>query len=126
MSRPRTATAILDARGAFKKNPKRKRQEPEVAWSFPESAPADLDPLEVKWWHSIRRMVPASVLTHADQAMMIVAAGLMAEYMADRKEMATSRISLLGTVLGRFGLSPADRAKLSVEPDKPGGEFDEF
>lgn len=123
MSRPRTASAILDARGAFAKNPDRKREDPEVKEPFPESAPSDLDPLEVKWWHRIRKMVPPAVLTGADQATLIIAASLMAEYMADRKGMATSRIALMGNVLGKFGLSPADRAKLATAPEDDDGEF---
>ena len=123
MSRPRTATAILDARGAFKAHPERKREDPKVDSAFPDVAPSELDPLEVKWWHRIRKMVPAAVLTGADQALMIQAAALMAEYMSDRRGMATSRMAHMTKVLGLFGLSPSDRARLAATPEDDDGDF---
>lgn len=123
MSRPRTATAILDAKGAFRKDPARRRKDPEVKDPFPGEAPADLEPLEVKWWHLLAKQVPAGVLTGADQAKMTIMAGLMAEYMADRKGMATARLSLLDKMMGQFGLSPSDRAKLATSAEDDSGDF---
>ena len=126
MSRPRTATNILDAKGAFKKDPARKRTEPKSVDPFPARSPSHLNPLQVKWWHSIRKMVPAGVLQGSDILAVELAAVLWAEFAANPADMNTGRIGQMANALGRLGLSPADRAKLSVKPTKEAGEFDEF
>jgi phage terminase small subunit len=126
MARPRTATAILDARGAFAKNPKRKREDPKVSDPFPTVAPSHLDPLQVKCWHIIREITPATVLQGADILAVELAACLYAEFRSDPKEMNNGRIGQLRAALGVLGLSPADRARLAVAPTKKAGAFDEF
>ena len=123
MPQPRTATALLDARGAFKNHPERKRVDPKVSNPFPEVAPSHLNPLEVKCWHELRKSAPDGVLTAADVEMVNVAAGLVAESRSDFKGMATARIGQLVTILGRFGMSPSDRAKLATKPEDDDGEF---
>ena len=126
MSRPRTATNILEAKGAFKKNPSRKRVEPKSADDFPARAPSHLNPLQVKWWHRIKKMVPEGVLQGSDVLAVELAAVLWAEFVKDPTGMANGRISQMSGALGRLGLSPADRAKLAVEKPKDAGEFDGF
>ena len=123
MSRPRTATAILEARGAFKSNPDRKREDPKCSSPFPDVAPENLTPLQVKWWHSIRRMVPDGILTGADQLTVHLAAVLWSEFMVDSAGMNTGRIGQMRSVMGSLGLSPADRAKLATKPEGDDGDF---
>ena len=123
MPQPRTATALLEARGAFAKNPDRARVDPVVTSPFPDVAPAELEPLEVKWWHKLVKQVPGGVLTGADQAMMMICACLMAEYMADRQGFPAAKLARLTSELGKFGLSPSDRAKLATKPEGDDGEF---
>ena len=126
MSRPRTATNILDAKGAFKKDPARKRTDPKCKNHFPARAPSHLNPLQVKWWHRIRKAAPDGVLHDADVFAVELAAVLWAEFVVNPAEMNNGRISQMANALGRLGLSPADRAKLAVEAPKEAGEFDEF
>ena len=123
MSRPRTATAILDARGAFSKNPNRKRTDPKVTNPFPSRAPSNMNPLQVKWWHRIRKMVPQGVLTGADQLSVHLAAVLWCEFMVDAANMPSGRIAQMRGVMGTLGLSPSDRAKLAATPEDDDGEF---
>ena len=123
MPQPRTATALLDARGAFKNHPNRKRVDPKVVDSFPEVAPSHLTPLQVKCWHELRKSAPVGVLTGADIEMVNVCACLLAESRSDFAGMATARIGQLVTILGRFGMSPSDRAKLATKPEGDDGEF---
>ena len=126
MSRPRTATSILDARGAFAKNPNRKRTEPKCKSPFPVKAPGHLTPIQVKWWHKIKKAVPEGVLGGADIFAVELAAVLWSEFVVDPKEMNNGRIAQMRAALGVLGLSPADRAKLSAAPAKAAGAFDEF
>lgn len=123
MSRPRTATAILDARGAFKKHPERKRTDPKVSDPFPETAPETLTPLQVKWWHRVREMIPKGVLTGADQLTVRVCACLAAEYERSPDDMPTARIAQMRGFMGELGLSPSARAKLATKPEDDDGEF---
>lgn len=126
MARPRTATAILEARGAFVRNPKRERADPECSSPFPTVAPSHLNPLQVKCWHIIREITPTTVLQGADILAVELAACLWAEFRADPVEMTNGRIGQLRSALGALGLSPADRAKLAVAPTKEAGAFDGF
>jgi len=123
MSRARTATALLDARGAFAKNPDRKRVDPEVKQPFPDVAPANLTPVQVKWWHRVVEMVPDAVLTGADPLVVRICACLAAEFAVDPDKMPTARIAQLRGVMGELGLSPSARAKLAVKPGDDDGDF---
>lgn len=123
MGRPRTATSILEAKGAFRKDPQRKREDPEVTDPFPDIAPANLNPLQVKWWHRIVKMAPDAVLTGADQVIVRICAVLAAEFASDPAKMPTARIAQLRSVMGELGLSPAARAKLATAPRDDDGEF---
>ena len=123
MPQPRTATALLEARGAFKNHPNRKREDPKVSTPFVAVAPAELDPLEVKWWHKLVKMVPDGVLTGADQATVILAATLMAEFMSDRRGFPSAKIAQMRAVFGELGLSPSARAKLATKPEADDGDF---
>ena len=119
----RTATSILEARGAFKKNPDRKRQDPVVKEKFPEEAPSDLSPIEVKWWHIVRKQVPIGVLTGADQSAVRIAAVLSAEFALNSGDMPAGRIAQMRAAMSDLGLSPAARAKLATKPE---GDNDDF
>ena len=123
MSRPRTATALLDARESFKRHPERKREDPIVSDPVPTVAPSHLDPLEVKCWHNLREATPDAVLTGADVETLTVAARLLAETHKDFAGMATARIGQLISIMGKFGMSPADRAKLAMPPKDDDGDF---
>ena len=126
MSKPRTATAILEARGAFKNHPERKRQqEPKPAAEFPEIPPEHLTNEQKATWQQIVDIVPARVLANSDILIVEIAACLLAEYRANPNEMVTARITRLTCELGKLGLSPSDRAGLEVyKPEY--NDFDEF
>jgi len=123
MSKARTATAILEARGAFARNPQRKRKDPEVKGDFPDVAPANLTPIQVKAWWELVRQIPCGVLTSADQATVRLCAVLWAEFLVDAAGMQTARITQLRNVMGDLGLSPAARAKLATRPEDDDGDF---
>ena len=123
MPRPRTATAILEARGAFKKDPQRKRVDPEPSGQLRDKPPEHLNPEQQKAWRRITDTAPKGVLHQSDEIMLDLARCLLAEYQRDPESMATSRIARLETQLGKFGLSPSDRARLGVSPDDEDDDF---
>jgi len=123
MGRPRTATAILDARGAFNKDPQRKRVDPVVTSKLPRQAPADLTKVQAKWWHKLRKQIPPSVITGADQVAFHLLVTLWVEFLDDGRDFPTSRIAQLRGLMGDFGMTPSARAKLAI---KPGGEDGDF
>lgn len=122
MARPRTATAILEARGAFQKDPQRKRVDPKPTGELRKNPPAHLTQEQQRPWRRIVKSAPAGVLMNSDKILLDMAACLLAEYQRDPDGMVTSRIARLETQLGKFGLSPSDRARIGVSPD----DDDEF
>ena len=125
MARPRTATNILEARGAFKRHPERKRKsEPKVDSAFPTKPPAYLDADERKCWREVVRIAPAGVLTGADTVTVEVVARLLAEFRDDSRGMQVARITRLTSEMGKIGLSPSARASLSVHKPEE-NEFDD-
>ena len=126
MARPRTATAILEARGAFKKDPQRARVDPEPTGGLRKLPPANLTADQKKAWNRIVKVAPAGVLMNSDEIMLELAACLLAEFQADPGGMQTARLLRLETQLGKFGLSPSDRARIGVEKSPAPNAFDEF
>lgn len=125
MARPRTATAVLDARGAFKVNPERKRpKEPEAKTPFPTIPPATLTAAEKKCWRQIVKIAPGGVLTGADVVKVEITARLMAEMREDFSSMSVGKLGRLSQELDRLGLSPSGRAGLVVEKPKE-NDFDD-
>lgn len=123
MSRPRKPTSVLNAAGAFRKNPQRKRDgEPET--TGPIGTPREsLSTTEVECWQEIVDCAPLGVLTRSDRIFVEIVAGLMAEMRADFEGMQTSRLALLVTMLGKAGLNPSDRARLSIPTAKEDNPF---
>ena len=125
MARPRTATAILNARGAFKKDPQRTRTDPKPTGTLRKTPPANLTTDQKRAWQRIVKIAPAGVLQCSDEIMIELASCLLAEFQSDPGEMPTARLLRLETQLGKFGLSPADRARIGVEKS-PANAFDEY
>lgn len=127
MTRHATATALLDARGAFKKDPQRKRvNEPKPEGEFPKQPPAHLTAEQRETWHELVRAINKmpGVLQSCDDIIVEMAACLFAEFRRDPDAMPAARIGRLEAQIGRLGLSPADRAKLSIQKSKA-NEFDD-
>jgi phage terminase small subunit len=129
MARPRTATQILELKGAFKKHPERKRDranEPKHSDPFPKQAPKYLTDEQKKTWRQLVKQVPAGVLSGADITAVELPAILLAEFRTNPLDMPTSRIALMSTLLGKLGLNPSDRTKLSIPAPKKRNQFEDF
>ena len=122
MARPKTATNILEAKGAFKAHPERKpKDEPIVSNPFPKKSPIHLTEEEKVCWDELVSIAPAGVLTGADTIVVEMAACLLSEYREDRAKFNPSKLTRLSSEINRIGLSPSSRASLTVE--KPQEDF---
>ena len=126
MARPRKPTALLEAKGAFKKNPDRARAgEPEVKTPLGQP-PAHMTELERACWFEFAELAPTGVLTSADAPALELAACLMAEFRTVKSDFPATKIGRLQGLLGAFGMTPADRAKLSIEKPKDVNPFSDL
>lgn len=123
MARPRTATSILDARGAFKVNPERKRDKEPQAAEFDPTPPEYFDAEHVKTWHEIVNMIPAGVLKSADTLQVEMLTNLVVDYRRDPDKFNTQRLGRMSNEMHKLGLNPSGRASLTVEKPKE-NEFD--
>lgn len=116
MARPRTATNILEMKGAFTKNPQRARKsEPKGKGTFRKTAPPHLNEEQKAVWREVVRLVPAGVLTGSDQVVVEIAAVLLEEFRRAGEDMHAARLTRLCALLGRLGLDPSGRASLAIE-----------
>lgn len=149
MGRPRTPTSILALKGAFRKNPNRKRPD-EPKESRPLGDPPGRIPANcIPYWQEIVDMVSGGVLTYRDRWAVEIAARMMEKFsrqtdaqtilelaregelsaedikaLASREAISASEINLLNRMLAAMGMTPADRSKLSVPVnEKPANRF---
>lgn len=121
MARPRTPTNVLDARGAFDKNPNRKREDPEVAGPL-KGAPGYFDAEQVAIWKEVVKAAPKNVVTESDRFALEIAVLLLQQFRSDPIDFTAAKLVRLETLLGKFGMTPSDRAKVAGPVSKkPGG-----
>ena len=113
MARPRTPTNVLDARGSFRKHPERKRVDPDTAGPL-SAAPDHLTEQALECWNDIAVSAPPGVLTDSDRIALEIAANLLAQIRADPLEFTSMRLVRLEVLLGKFGMTPSDRSKVSI------------
>ena len=112
MARPRTPTNVLELRGAFKKDPQRRREEPKTVGVLSD-APEYLDDEVRGIWDEFVGCAPIGVMTDSDRLSLEIACHLMREFRQNPVEFTAAKIGRLQALLGSFGMTPADRAKLA-------------
>lgn len=125
MGRPAKPTAVLELVGAYKKNPQRKRKnEPKPAQGIGKftEGPTDLSSI---WDEVVAQTVPG-VMTMSDRLALEMVCRLMAEIRSKPDEISVGKVTALCNLLGRFGLTPADRAKVAVPEEEKEDEWDGF
>ena len=116
MSRPRTPTKVLEARGSFKRHPERKRHgEPEVTEALGKCPKGFMEDQEGAWC-DIVNTAPEGVLTSADSILVEVAALLLAEFRESPVDFPAAKLTRLEAILGKFGLNPSERSRMSIAP----------
>src|SRR5690606_1990439 len=110
--RPRTPTNVLELKGAFKKDPQRKREDPEHSGKL-KAAPPHLGEHEKEIWKEIVKAAPKDVITESDRFMLELCCILLSQFRLDPVEFPAAKLIRLEAMLGKFGMSPADRAKVA-------------
>jgi len=118
MARPRKPTNVLELTGAFKKNPQRARQDAETAGEL-SAPPKHINGPVLNAWKEIVKYAPLQVLTESDRLSIELAANLLAQFRADPVEFTAAKLVRLEALLGKFGMTPADRAKVSGPKKEP-------
>jgi hypothetical protein len=112
----RTPTAILDARGAYLNHPERKRDGEPKSTRPIGGPPKDFsDELKKVWREQQKRLLPG-VATFAHRTMFTLLVKLVHKMETD--SLSFQGINILVSLSGRFGMTPADQARLTVETPK--------
>ncbi len=119
----RKPTKVLEATGAFKKNPQRKRTDPATTGEIG-AAPGYFSTEEAAVWSEIVQNAPVGVLTGSDRLHVEVLSRAIAQLRAT--EPADIKPALLQQIragLSSIGMSPADRSRVNPtwapEKDNP-------
>lgn len=106
---------LLELRGTFDHNPKRRRP---IGPKSPEGVgepPACLTETEAVCWREAVGNAPAGVLTSADRWLVEIAARLMARLRSEGLAgLRTVELAALTGALGKLGWTPADRSRVST------------
>lgn len=117
MSRNRTPTAILDAKGVFQHDPQRKREDEPTTDRPLGSAPRRLSPEEKEVWKDLADQALPGVVMYSDRNMFEMLVVLTTKFRSRGPMMAAER-NLMVSLSSRFAMTPADRSKVSVEKPK--------
>jgi len=121
MARNRTPSNILELRGAFDKNPQRRREEPNVDSELG-PPPEHFDDARCAAWAEVVDMAPEGVLTKSDRIAIEMLSDLLVRYRASMtpagdKFTSADRRDLLA-ILARFGMTAADRSRVAAPTQK--------
>lgn len=132
MARPRKTAAELELAGSFKKNPQRRRVDPEPKGDIG-PPPKRLDQLERSIWRELVAASIPGVLKDSDRSQFETLCRLKA---IERKDgiggrgLSASLLSQMNGLAAKFGMTPADRPKLAIAAGKKkrstADEFSEF
>ena len=126
MPRSRTATNVLEAKGAFKKDPQRRRpNEPQGNGVFDKTPPAHLKEEEKTCWAEVVELVPKGVLTGSDPISVEIVAVMLAQFRKTKAETNASVMVRLTSEMNKLGLNPSGRASLIIDKTKS-NPFDGF
>lgn len=117
MGRPRTPTNVLELKGAFKKNPQREREDAETAGAL-KPPPTHMTEGQKAIWREFVKAAPKGVITESDRFSLELVATLLDEFRADPAEFTAAKLVRLETLIGKFGMTPADRAKIAGPAQK--------
>lgn len=145
-------TALLELSGAYKRNPARRPKGVEPRNPSPLGDPPERLPVEARpFWRELADIVPPGVLTASDRWAVELAARFMAKAihgpdipailelakklelgkreirnLINSQTLSSTELSTLKNLLSSFGLTPVDRAKLSIPEVKPANRFSGF
>jgi phage terminase small subunit len=134
MARRRKTAVELENSGAFRKNPQRRRVDPEPKGEIGEP-PKWLDQLERSIWRELVANSIPGCLKDSDRSQFETLCKLKAierkEGIGGNRGLSGSLLGQMNTLAAKFGMTPADRTKLAVPLGKAKSkaqmsEYDEF
>jgi phage terminase small subunit len=126
MARNPIPTAVHELRGSFDKNPQRRRNgEPQPKGGIG-PAPEHMDEFEQAVWDELVDLAVPNVLGDADRILLERCSKLLAKSRRDPDHFNGTNEGHLMSYLSRMGMTPSDRAKLSVGKKDGGDEFDDL
>lgn len=125
MGRPATPTAIKEARNSFKKHPERRPDGEMMPTEGIGPAPESLV-VEAEIWDEVVEMMPVGVLGNTDRIALETMCKLIFKMRYDFDAMTAAQLGKLETLLGRFGMTPSDRTKITMPKGKPKNAFEGF
>jgi hypothetical protein len=84
--------------------------------------PADWLPLAKALWHEIANQIPRGVATKHDRVTFELLIRMLARVRESQAALSPALASQIRACAAAFGLTPADRAKLSAPPPPPGND----
>lgn len=117
MGRPRIPSNVLELKGAFDKNPQRRREDPKVEAGL--GAPPDyFNEAESEIWREIEASAPEGVLARSDRIAVEMLVSLLVKFRARESLKAAERAHMLN-LLSRLGLTAADRSRVAAPTGEP-------
>ena len=127
MPAPRKPSNILELKGAFKKDPSRRRKALKVPDSPFGPVPDHFDEHQRRAWAEFLEIAPPGVLKRSDRNALELAASLTAEFRQAPYAFTGAKIAQLRALLATFGMTPAARETFSLaEGDQVPDRFSEF
>jgi hypothetical protein len=124
MPRPPLPTAIHEAKGSYIHDPQRRREaEPQPKGAIGEP-PQELGEAEKRVWYELLEVLPDGVVTSECRYPFAYLATLIVKQL--RGDLAAWEAGQLRSYFAGFGMTPADRVKVHVQPQKPKDEWDEL
>lgn len=123
----RKTTAVLEAKGSFKKNPQLKRVDPPTADEIGPPPPYFAQN-ECAVWQELIDTSPKGVLKNSDRSALEIASALLSDFRKNRESFNNGRISSLQKALASLGRTPVDRGRIAVpepalDPNDPWAAF---
>lgn len=124
MARPRKPTAALELSGAFRRNPNRRRKDPETRGPIGDPPPS-MDPKFHATWYELIDQAPVNVLRSADRAILEIAVRTLYA-IRNSVKLEAALVSQLTKCLSSMGMTPSDRSKVHAPKDKDPNPFAKY
>ena len=117
-------TAQKELEGSFKAHPERRNKNEPVATGFIGDPPDSLHDGERVIWYELIDLACKGVMTNADRVSLEMLCKLVYEMRTAFQDMNASKLSRLTFLLSQFGMTPADRSKISIKKDEDKNPFE--
>jgi hypothetical protein len=122
----RKPSNVLDAKGAFKHDPNRKRVDVEGVGAMPDP-PETLNDLERELWFEIIKMIPPGVATGSDALQVEITARYWAKLRNTLTgDLTAAQIAQMASLCSALGMTPQGRTKIPQAGKQKKNSFDGF